>query len=94
MSELTKVNIALKRKLWPEKFQEGNTMNLDLQVIKKIISPWILWGVFTTVLYIAIAFFNWEMNPGNWSEASRFILALISLAILIPIGAYHVAEHL
>ena len=47
--------------------------------------------IFTTIslmllFYLMGAFIEWDINPGNWAEGARFIIAIIGVLVSVFLG--------
>lgn len=47
--------------------------------------------IFTTIslmlcFYLMGAFIGWDINPGNWAEGARFLIAIIGVPVSVFIG--------
>lgn len=47
--------------------------------------------IFTTIsfmllFYLTGAFIQWDINPGNWPDAARFLIAIIGVPVSVFIG--------
>lgn len=54
------------------------------RIVENIISMMMVWGIVCVSLYFCFAFGNWELNPGDWHEHSRWWAgALMAFGFLI-----------
>lgn len=56
--------------------------------MKKLLTLFGIWLGFTLAIFLAISFTYWQINPALWGEGARFMLALMSTVIMVPLVSY------